>query len=79
MYIRLPLTWNYKDEQVTNYGYVDHQSMDLLESFLRTNNITLDDFIFNDKYIVIVDGDEYNTFERLQACGLLDKNALKKG
>ena len=77
-FIRLPLTWNYKDEQVTNYGYVDHQSMGLLESFLRTENITLDDFIFNDKYVVIVDGDEYCVFERLKKSGLLDKNAIEE-
>lgn len=58
------------------YGYVDHQSIGLLRHTLRVHNITLDDFIFNDKYIVIIDGDEYNVFRRLQETVLFDGSVI---
>ncbi len=77
-FIRLPLTWNDENQPVPYYGYVDHQSLGLLENFLRKNNVTLEDFIFNDKYIVIIDGDEYCIFEKLQDCGLLNKDAIEE-
>lgn len=56
--------WNGKDTPY--YGYVDHQSAGLLESFLNQNNITFDEFIFNDKYMVVIDGDEYGIFDTLR-------------
>ena len=65
----------YGDEE-SYYGYVDHQSFNLLRHTLRTHNITLDDFIFNDKYIVIIDGDEYNVFRRLRSTLLFDGTVI---
>jgi len=77
--IELPTTfaWDDDDKKAPFYGYVDHQSMDLLTSFLRNNDVTLEDFIFNDKYVVIIDGDEYCVFERLDRCGLLDESKIE--
>ena len=48
------------------YGYIDHQSAGLLQRFLETKNISLYDFIFNDRYVVIIDGDEYNIFDTIR-------------
>lgn len=48
------------------YGYVDHQSAGLLQKFLSKENVTLEDFIFTPKYIVIIDGDEYCIFNSMR-------------
>ena len=47
------------DEEEIHYGHVDHQSSGLLQNFLSERNVSLRDFILNDKYWVIIDGDEY--------------------
>ena len=47
-------------------GYVDHQSFGLLRHTLNAHHISVEDFIFNDKYLVIIDGDEYRVFDRLR-------------
>lgn len=51
---------------------VDHQSMYLLESFLKQTGISLEEFITNKRYIVIIDGDEYCYFSELKRIGLID-------
>lgn len=66
------------DDEEPNYGYVDHQSMGLLQHFLDVNSIKLEDFIFNDKFIVIIDGDEYNIFNTMYEINLIDKNFIEK-
>jgi len=57
-------------------GYVDHQSIGLLRHTLIAHHVTMDDFIFNDKYIVIIDGDEYCVFNRLRNTPMFDENAI---
>lgn len=47
------------------HGYVDHQSMGLLDHTLEKYDISLEEFIFNDRYIVVIDGDEYCVFNTL--------------
>jgi hypothetical protein len=68
--IEYPVTWQYdskKDEEIrkTFYGYVDHQSDGMLQSFLKKYDVSLEDFIFDDRYMVVIDGDEYNVFDRV--------------
>lgn len=41
------------------FGFVDHQSNGLLESFMKEKNVSLLDFLCDSRYIVIIDGDEY--------------------
>jgi len=48
------------------FGYVDHQSEGLLQKFLSEENVTLEDFIFTPKYIVVIDGDEYCIFDSMK-------------
>jgi len=59
------------------YGYVDHQSSGLLQSVLN-RGVTLEDFIFNDRYVVIIDGDEYCVFDRLINANLLNMDEIEK-
>lgn len=56
----------WSNEDTPYYGYVDHQSAGLLQSFLNMHNITLEEFIFNNKYMVVIDGDEYCVFDTLR-------------
>ena len=74
-YFKMPNrhAWDDDEEDAESYGYVDHQSMGLLQAFLKKHNVTLEDFIFNDKYVVIIDGDEYNTFGKLFDSKLINK------
>lgn len=49
----------------TFYGDVDHQSSGVLKNFLSTSGVSLKEFLTNERYMVIVDGDEYCEFEKL--------------
>jgi len=57
-------------------GYIDHQSLGLLDRFLAKEEIDLKEFLLNKKYVVVIDGDEYCTFESLVSSGLVDKNNI---
>lgn len=57
-------------------GYVDHQSFGLLRHLMESHNVSVEDFIFNDKYIVIIDGDEYCVFDRLCNTPLWKESAV---
>ena len=59
------------------HGYVDHQSMGLLDGVLEKYNVNLEEFIFNDRFIIVVDGDEYNVFDSFIKAGLLNHNGVK--
>ena len=69
--------WDEEEDSEPCYGYVDHQSADLLAKFLNTKDVTLEDFVFNDRYIVVIDGDEYNILDDFINAGLLDENAVE--
>ena len=47
------------------FGDIETDST-LLERFLKREKITLEEFLTNRKYIIIVDGDEYCIFETLK-------------
>lgn len=60
-----------------NHGYVDHQSYGVLPEALRRFNISLEEFIFNDRYIVVIDGDEYGVFDTLVETDLFNKESVE--
>ena len=63
-----------------NYGNVDHQSSTMLSDFLVKNNLSVDDFLTNKKYIVIVDGDEYGVSTHLVNAKIIElEQPLFKG
>ena len=59
------------------HGYVDHQSLGLLDAALDTFDTNIEDFIFNDKFIVVIDGDEYCVFNTLMHTGMFNKESVK--
>jgi len=70
--------WGGRDDDYYKYGYVDHQSAGLLKHFLFKNDIDLEDFIFNDRYIVIIDGDEYGVYDTMVESGLINIDLIEK-
>ena len=65
--------WEEKDY----HGYVDHQSYGLLQHALSKYGISLEEFIFNDRYIVVIDGDEYNVFDTLIHTDMFNKENVE--
>lgn len=61
---------------VSDYGTIDHQSSGLLRGFLKTNNLTLEDFLVRKDVVVVVDGDEYCELDNLIDCGLINKDSI---
>ena len=53
-------------------GSIDHQSVGLLECFLEKNGLSLKDFLVRKDIVVIIDGDEYQIFNNMADCGLID-------
>ena len=66
-----------KWENRENHGYIDHQSLGLLESALARFDVSLEDFIFNDKFVVVIDGDEYNFFCTFVDTDMFNKDAVE--
>lgn len=59
-------------------GEVDHDSCTLLIRFLTTENISLEEFITNPRYIVVIDGDEYCVFNDMKKSGLIKTDNIIK-
>jgi hypothetical protein len=66
--LKYPTRYNYDSDEdggaEPSYGYIDHQSCGLLQAFLANHDIGLEEFLTNNKYIVFIDGDEYNVTNR---------------
>ena len=56
------------------YGGTDDY---ILNNWLRTHKVSIENFITNDKYFVVCDGDEYNIFDGMVRCGLVDKSKIE--
>lgn len=73
---RFKFAKNYEGE--TDYGTVDHQSQTLLRDMIYDAGVKLEDFIFNDHFILFCDGDEYQVFNTLGKTGIIDTKNLEK-
>lgn len=62
----------------TFYGYIDHQSADTLSEFLKSNKVSLEDFLTDTRYIIFIDGDEYRYVKTLLELNLLDKQNIEQ-
>lgn len=54
-------------------GYVDEN---ILGDFLKKENITLEEYLTNKKYVVIQDGDEYCYWSDMKKAGLVNMDAI---
>lgn len=62
----------------TFYGEIDHQSWDLYKNFIFNHQISDEEFIFNPKYIVIIDGDEYCIYEDMVESGMINLDNIEE-
>ena len=72
--------FKFKEDRWENgeyHGYVDHQSIGLLNAALGKYSVSLEDFIFDDRFIVVIDGDEYNVFNTLVDTDMFNKDAVE--
>ena len=76
---KISITVRNRDEGKRDYyGYIEHN--DTGESpfeYLNRKHISMEEFIMNPKYVVIVDGDEYGEFKKLFESNILDANNLE--
>ena len=66
-----------EEGKIPYYGNVDHQSSELLELMLKKEEMTLEQFLLDPTCIVIIDGDEYYTWEKLEASGIVDTSNIR--
>ena len=64
--------------EMPNIGMIDHQSAGLLKNFLSDKGISLQEFLTNKKYVIVVDGDEYEDFDRYLKAGLINKDFIEE-
>lgn len=71
---------NYWKDRDGDWGYHEpytgHVDEDILSRFLETENITLEEFLINKKYVVIQDGDECCEFTKIKKTGLINFDAI---
>ena len=64
-----------KEIETRDYGYVSsNDSGEDVFDFVKRKNIDWKDLILNPKYVIIVDGDEYQLFKALFKSNILDAN-----
>ena len=70
---------DYDENGIRRYpGWVDHQSYGVLDIALREEEISLDEFVLNDKYMVVVDGDEYDQWGALKAARVVNLDEIEE-
>ena len=48
----------------------------MLTGFLKSNNLSLEDYLTRKDIVVIITGDEYSTFSDMILCGLINKESI---
>lgn len=61
---------------IPDFGSIDHQSWGLLRSFLKNNNLSLEDYLVRKNVVVVIDGDEYDELDNLIECGLIKEDSI---
>ena len=61
------------NEPIPNYGGTDDYQID---GWLKKYNVSLEEFLTNKRYIVVVDGDEYNCWLHIKDSGLVNTSKI---
>ena len=61
------------DNPVYEYGYTDDS---MIEGWLKKYNVSVEDFLTMKRYIVVCDGDEYRTWDKVRDSGLMDTSHI---
>lgn len=67
-----------RQRQTYKYGNLDEDTKGLLQSFLKENNVSLSDFLFQNKYVVIFDNDQQHGIDTLKDNNLYNANNIVK-
>ena len=60
-------------------GYIDHQSLGLLDAFFKSHpEVTLEEFLIRKDIVIVIDGDEYGMLSGFVDAGLIDVNFVKE-
>lgn len=62
-----------EDNPVYEYGYTDDY---MIEGWLKKYNVSVEDFLTMKRYIVVVDGDEYQIKDKIFNSGLMDTSHI---
>lgn len=74
--------WNEKKQEyvdadennpVYEYGYTDDY---MIEGWLKKYNVSVEDFLTMKRYIIVVDGDEYQIWDKVRDSGLMDTSHI---
>lgn len=75
------LEWKREGEPAEDYWYVKEPSVGTdepyLQSWMKQYNFTLEEFIIDPHYVVIVDGDEYCIWKDMIKLGLVNETTCK--
>lgn len=74
--IIFPTEWG--EDNKIDYGYIDHQSFGLVNIYMDEKNVSAEDFIFDKKYIIIIDGDEYCEWDNFKQSGLINIDDIEE-
>lgn len=69
---------HFDPSDIEDIGWIDHQSAGKLRNFIKKHEISLEEFLTNKKYVIVVDGDEYHYFDRMIEAGLMDMKYIKE-
>lgn len=61
------------DNPVYEYGYTDDS---MIEVWLQNYNVSVEDFLTMKRYVVVCDGDEYRTWDKVRDSGLMDTSHI---
>lgn len=61
------------DNPIYEYGYTDDS---MIEGWLKKYNVSVEDFLTMKRYIVVCDGDEYRTWDKVRDSGLMDTSHI---
>lgn len=76
---RIPVTRDdYESCDIEDMGYVDHQSAALLKRFFEHTGVSLEDFLTDRKYLVIIDGDERCDWKKYKNAGIVNTDGIDK-
>ena len=62
-----------EDNPIYEYGYTDDS---MIEAWLKKYNVSVEDFLTMKRYVVVCDGDEYKTWDKVRDSGLMDTSHI---
>ena len=62
-----------EDNPVYEYGYTDDF---MIEGWLKSYNVSVEDFLTMKRYIIVCDGDEYTVWNKVRDSGLMDTSHI---